>query len=62
MKHNAGINYNLAKKISDEAVAEWGAANIYPVLAEKFTEVLTNSGTSSDGKSFLIAEVKTSKK
>ena len=63
MKHHSGINYNLAKKISDSAIEEYGAGEIYPGLAEKFTEVFMKEGsTSNKKKKFLISEIKTSKK
>ena len=57
LKHHKGISYSLAKKIADEAVYEWGVSNIYPVLAERFTEILTHEGNiSGDKKSFLVSE------
>lgn len=63
MKHHKGISYSLAKKIADEAVDEWGVSNIYPVLAERFTEILTHEGNiSGDKKSFLVSEATKPKK
>lgn len=63
MKHNPGTNYNLAKKISDADIEEYGAGGIYPILAEKFTEVFMQEGNpQSKKKSFLISEIKPNKK
>lgn len=62
MKHHPGINYNLAKKISDSAIEEYGASEIYPVLAEKFTEVFMKEGSFGKKKSFLVSEVNSQKK
>lgn len=62
MKHHPGINYNLAKKISDSAIEEYGASEIYPILAEKFTEVFMQEGASGKKKSFLVSEINPKKK
>ena len=63
IKHQLGINYNLAKKISDAAIEEYGAGEIYPVLADKFTEVFMQDGSQQGKKkSFLISEIKPTKK
>lgn len=62
MKHHPGINYNLAKKISDAAIEEYGAGEIYPILAEKFTEIFMQEGSSGKKKSFLMSEVNSQKK
>lgn len=63
MKHNPGMSYNLAKKVSDAAIEEYGAGEIYPILAEKFTEVFMQEGNpQSKKKSFLISEIKPNKK
>ena len=62
LKHHLGINYNLAKKISDAAIEEYGASEIYPILAEKFTEVFMQEGASGKKKSFLISEINSQKK
>lgn len=63
MKHQPGISYNLAKKISDSAIEEYGAMKIYPILAEKFTEVFMQEGNpQSKKKSFLVTEMKPNKK
>lgn len=62
MKHQPGMNYNLAKKISDAAIEEYGATEIYPILAEKFTEVFMQEGSQGKKKSFLISEIKPTKK
>ncbi len=57
-KHNPTINPNLAKKISDAAIDEYGIDGIYPVLAEKFMEVFSQAGTKPAGKSFLVVTPK----
>lgn len=63
MKHHAGISYNLAKKISDQAIEEYGAQEIYPVLAEKFTEVFMQEGIRpGKKKTFLVSQISMSKK
>lgn len=63
MKHHPGMNYNLAKKISDSAIEEYGASEIYPVLAEKFTEVFMKEGSVSDKrKTFLSRRAKRARK
>lgn len=62
MKHHPGINYNLAKKIADKSIEEYGASEIYPILAEKFTEVFMKEGASGKKKSFLVSEINSQKK
>ena len=62
MKHQPGISYNLAKKLSDAAIKEYGSSEIYPVLAEKFTEVVMKERSSGQKKSFLVSQIKPSKK
>jgi len=59
-KHHKEINFNLSKKISDKAIEEYGAEEIFPVLIEKFTEVMM--GAKESNKSFLVSEIKTPKK
>ncbi len=61
-KHHPGIGHKLARKIADEAVEEYGTAAVLEVLVDKFSEVFMQEGASKGKKSFLVSEMKPSKK
>lgn len=52
--HNSGINPNLAKKICDEAIDEFGIEEVFETLLEPFMEVFTQAGIKPAGKSLRI--------
>lgn len=58
--HNSDMNPNLAKKISDVAIDEYGIIETFEALSEPFAEVFMQAGTKPAGKSFLVSP-KTSK-
>lgn len=62
MKHHPGIGYKLARKIADEAVEEYGISAVLEVLVDKFSEVFMQEGASEGKKSFLVSEMKSSKR
>ena len=61
-KHHKEISLNLSKKISDKAVEEYGADEVYSVLVEKFSEVYIGEENKEGAKSFLVSEVARPKK
>lgn len=58
IKHHPEVNPNLAKKISDAAIEEYGIDTVYAPLVEAFMEVFTSAGEKPAGKSFLVAKTK----
>lgn len=49
--HNPSINPNLARKICDAAITEFGIEEVYETVIEPFMEVFTQAGNKPAGKS-----------
>jgi len=52
--HNSSMNFKLAKKITDEALAEYEANDLYESLSEKFAEVFMSAGKSAKKKTLKL--------
>ncbi len=56
-KHHRNINFTESKKISDQAIEEYGASEVYPILVENFSEVYLGEVETKGKKSFLVSKV-----
>jgi len=57
--HNPIINPNLAQKICDRAIDEYGLMEVYETLVEPFTEVFMQAGNKPAGKTLRVTPKET---
>lgn len=56
--HNPDVNPNLAKKISDTAIEEFGIEEVFETVSEPFAEVFMLAGKKPAGKSLRLVPKK----
>lgn len=54
IQHNPKMNLNLARKITDSALAEYDTGELYAALSEKFAEVFMNAEKSAKKKTLKL--------
>lgn len=52
--HNPDMNPNLAKKISDAAISQYGIIEAFETLADPFAEVFMSAGEKPAGKTMRL--------
>ncbi|WP_444659392.1 hypothetical protein ACRQV7_02990 [Caproiciproducens sp. R2] len=57
--HNPTINPNLAQKICDKAIDEYGLGEVYSTLIDPFTEVFMQAGKKPAGKTLRVTPKET---